>query len=127
MTDENKHISVAESKVMEALWRAHPLSAEDITKDIATEQGWSVGTIKSLLNRLLSKEAISAEKEGRKYLYSPMVTREDYMSSESKGLLDRLFEGRVSSMLAHFSKHEQLNADDIAELKKAIGELENDN
>ena len=126
MTDESKHISVAESKVMEALWRAHPLSAEDITKEIAEKQDWSTGTIKSLLNRLLSKEAISAEKDGRKYLYSPILTREDYMSSEGKGLLDRLFEGRVSSLLAHFSKHEQLNKDDIEELKKAIGELEND-
>ncbi|MFS1523177.1 BlaI/MecI/CopY family transcriptional regulator [Microbulbifer sp. 2304DJ12-6] len=127
MTDEKKTISVAESKVMEALWRTQPLSAEDITAEIAEEQSWSVGTIKSLLNRLMSKEAISAEKHGRKYLYSPNLTREDYMSAEGRGVLDRLFEGRVSSLFAHFSKHENLCAEDIADLKKAIRELENDN
>lgn len=126
MTDSQKHISVAESKVMEALWRSHPLSADDIMKDVAGDQEWSVGTVKSLLNRLLSKEAISAEREGRKYLYSPVVTRDEYVSAEGQGLLDRLFEGRVSSLFTHFSKHEKLSAEDVAELKKLIGELDND-
>ena len=111
---------------MEALWRAHPLSADDIMADIADAQSWSAGTVKSLLNRLLSKEAISATREGRKYLYSPQLSQADYISTEGQGLLDRLFEGRVSALFTHFSKHEKLSADDVRELKKLIQELDND-
>ncbi len=126
MNESKKQISVAESKVMESLWRQHPLSADEIVERVAPSENWSVGTVKSLLNRLLSKQAISAQKEGRRYLYSPLLEQADYISAEGQGLLDRLFEGRVSGLLTHFSQHEKLDAEDVAELKKLIAELEND-
>lgn len=125
MTEENKHISVAESKVMDVLWQSSPLSAEEIAAQVTDAENWSMGTVKSLLNRLLSKQAISAEKQGRRYLYSPCLARDEYVSSEGQGLLDRLFDGRVSALVTHFSQHEKLKADDIADLKKMIEELEN--
>jgi len=126
MSEDKKQISIAESKVMEALWRAHPLSADDIMADVSAEQNWSAGTVKSLLNRLMSKGAISAEKDGRRYLYSPVLSHDDYMTREGQGVLDRLFGGRVSAMLTHFSQHEKLSGEDIAALKKLIKELDND-
>lgn len=126
MSEEKKQISIAESKVMETLWRAHPLTAEDVTNGVAADQNWSVGTVKSLLNRLLSKGAISAEKDGRRYLYSPVLSHDDYITHEGQGVLDRLFDGRVSALLTHFSQHEKLSGDDIAELKKLIKELDDD-
>ena len=126
MSEDKKQISIAESKVMEALWRAHPLSAEDIANGVAAEQNWSVSTVKSLLNRLMSKQAITAEKDGRRYLYSPVLSHDDYMTREGQGVLDRLFDGRVSALLTHFSRHEKLSGSDIAELKKLIKELDDD-
>ena len=126
MSEDKKQISIAESKVMEALWRAHPLSAEDVMADVAADQNWSTGTVKSLLNRLLSKGAVSAQKDGRRYLYSPILSHDDYMTREGQGVLDRLFSGRVSAMLTHFSRHEKLSGEDIAALKKLIQELDDD-
>jgi predicted transcriptional regulator len=119
-------VSGAESVVMEALWKRHPLSADDIVADVAKEQGWTEATVKTLINRLLTKDAISAERDGRRYLYSPKIVRADYVSEESRNLIDRLFEGRLSSLVTHFSEREQLSADDIAELKRLIGELDNE-
>lgn len=126
MSAQTVKVSTAESVVMEALWRRHPLSAEDIIADVAKEQGWTEATVKTLINRLLTKEAISAERDGRRYLYSPKVARADYVSEESRNLIDRLFDGRLSSLVTHFSEREELSADDIAELKRLIGELDNE-
>lgn len=126
MTDSKKQISVAESKVMEVLWQDHPLTADDIHARVATVEGWSTGTVKTLLNRLMSKNALSAAKDGRRYLYSPVLSQADYISEEGRNLVDRLFEGRVSALVTHFSKHQQLNDDDISDLKKIIAELEDD-
>ena len=109
---------------MEALWRKAPLSAEDVIAAVAEPQGWTEATVKTLLNRLLSKGAIAADKDGRRYLYRALLAREDYVSAESKSLLDRLFEGRVSSLVTHFSEREKLSADEIAELKRLIAELD---
>jgi predicted transcriptional regulator len=119
-------ISAAESRIMEALWRRSPRTAEEIVADVAGPQGWSEPTVKSLINRLLTKGAIAAEKAGRRYLYRPLVDREAYVSQESRGLLERLFGGRIAPLVSHFSQTNQLSPEDVAELKRLIAELDDD-
>ena len=92
-------ISEAESAVMEVLWRTSPVSTEDVVAALKNRQDWQEPTIKTLLNRLLKKEAISAQRDGRRYLYSPVLQRDQWLASESKGLLDRLFGGRVAPLV----------------------------
>jgi predicted transcriptional regulator len=94
---------------MEVLWRQHPLTAEEMVAALAEAQQWQEATIKTLLNRLLNKGAIAAEKEGRRYLYTPVLRREDWVLEESQGLLKRLFDGRVAPLVAHFSRHCKLS------------------
>lgn len=117
-------ISAAESLVMEALWRRSPLTAEQIASEVASDQEWTEATVKSLLNRLLTKQAIAADRDGRRYLYRPLVERGDYVHAESRGLIDRLFEGRLAPLVAHFSERERLSPEDVAELKRLIEEIE---
>ncbi|TAL38135.1 MAG: BlaI/MecI/CopY family transcriptional regulator [Phenylobacterium sp.] len=119
-------ISGAESLVMEALWRREPLTAEEIFAEVGEAQGWAEATLKTLLNRLLNKNAVSAQKDGRRYLYRPLVARDEYVESESQGLLDRLFDGRLAPLVSHFSERQKLTAQDIADLKRLIAELDDE-
>ncbi len=117
-------ISDAESHVMDVLWRGRPgMPAEDVIAALVSEQSWQEATIKTLLNRLLKKGAISASKDGRRYLYTAVLKREQWVSKESSSMLERLFGGRVAPLVAHFGKHRKLSAADIAELKKLVEEL----
>ena len=127
MSIESLPISEAESAVMEVLWRRSPLAAEDVVSALDKSQDWQEATIKTLLNRLLKKKAIRAEKDGRRYLYSPLLARADWVQSQSEGLLDRLFGGRVAPLVAHFSERRKLSRKDIAELKRLIGEIDDEN
>jgi BlaI family penicillinase repressor len=113
-------ISEAESLVMAVLWQQSPRYAEEVISQLREEQDWQEPTIKTLLNRLLNKGAIHAEKHGRRYSYSAVLKREDWVMSESKGLLNRIFDGRVAPLVAHFSEKGKLSKKDIAELKKLI-------
>ena len=117
-------ISDAEAMVMEVLWTSSPRSAEDVIAALAPDTGWAEPTIKTLLNRLLNKGAVSALKDGRRYLYSPVLRRESWVQAQSEGLLSRLFGGRVAPLVAHFSERGQLSAADIAELKRLVSELD---
>lgn len=119
-------ISEAESLVMEVLWQKHPLAAEDVVAALSRTQHWQEATIKTLLNRLLNKGAIEAAKEGRRYLYSPVLRRESWVLEESQGLLQRLFDGRVAPLVAQFSEQRKLSKKDIAELRRLIEELDDD-
>lgn len=116
-------ISEAESVVMNVLWNEHPLAAEDVVAVLAGDGRWQEATVKTLLNRLLGKGAVAAEKDGRRYLYRPVLEREDYVANESKSLLDRLFDGRVAPLVQHFSERRKLSKRDIAELKRLIEDL----
>jgi predicted transcriptional regulator len=119
-------ISSAESVVMEALWRRSPLTSEAIMAEVCAPQGWTEGTVKVLISRLLKKKAVGATPEGRRYLYSPLVSRKAYVGSESQGLLDRLFDGRLAPLVSHFSKREKLNPEDVAELRRLLENIYDD-
>lgn len=119
-------ISEAEAVIMDVLWRDAPRSAEEILAEVGPAQGWQEGTVKSLLNRLLRKKAVHAERDGRRYLYTPLVSRQDYVSQESRGLLDRLFGGRVAPLVMHFSEQRKLSKKDIAELRRLLQELDDE-
>ncbi|MFZ5721149.1 MAG: BlaI/MecI/CopY family transcriptional regulator [Pseudomonadota bacterium] len=119
-------ISGAESHIMEALWTKGALTADEIVQSVGPAQDWGEATVKTLINRLLKKKAIASERTGGRALYRPLVTREEYVTGESQGLLDRLFGGQLAPLVAHYARHRDLSAEEVARLKKLIAELEAD-
>lgn len=119
-------ISDAESVVMDVLWKRNPLSADEVMAALSGQQDWQEATVKTLLNRLLKKGAIDAKKDGRRYLYAPVLQREAWVQGESESLLDRVFGGRVAPLVAHFSEQRKLSRKDIAELRKLLQEIDDD-
>jgi BlaI family transcriptional regulator, penicillinase repressor len=118
-----ERISDAEHAVMEALWRENPRTAAEICDEVSEQRGWSLATVKTLLGRLVSKEAIAAEPDGRRFLYRPLVERADYVGGESRRLVDRLFGGRAAPLLLHLVEAEALSEADIDEIERLIKEL----
>jgi predicted transcriptional regulator len=118
-------ISEAESRVMEVLWAGKTSkSADDVCAALVDRQDWQEATVKTLLNRLLKKRAIAAERDGRRFLYRPLIGRSDYVHAESKSLLDRLYGGRIAPLVAHFSERRKLSKKDIAEIRALIEEID---
>ena len=115
-------VTEAESIVMDVLWERHPRSADDVVAALVGREDWQEATIQTLLN----KGAIRADKDGRRYLYSPVLAREDWVLGESQGLLERLFDGRVAPLVAHFSQQRRLSRKDIAELRQLLEEIDDD-
>lgn len=120
-------ISNAEFEVLDALWQSYPASANDIIDRLNKKKQWHDKTVKTLLNRLVKKQAISFEKEQRRYLYSPLLERDAYTQKESLSLVERLFSGKISPLVAGFAKNKELNKEDIAQLKDIISQWEQEN
>ena len=129
MTD----ISKREFEVLDAIWQSYPASAQDIIERLncnteqSQEKQWHEKTVKTLINRMVKKEAIGFEKEGRRYFYSPLLEREAYQIKETRSIIDRLFGGRVAPLVAGFAKNQQLTKTDVDELKHLIKQWENEN
>ena len=114
-------ISEAESKVLEAFWRAAgPLSADDVVAAMDNDRDWSAGTIRTFLTRLVKKGALRFKAEGKRYLYTPAVTRQACVRSAGRSFLDRVFGGAAGPLIAHFVEEEKLSKDEIAELRRLL-------
>ena len=122
----SESISEAESAVLTVLWDRETATAEDVLAALAAPRGWQESTVKTLLGRLLKKGAVRAQKDGRRFIYSATLPREEWLSRESESLLNRLYGGRVAPLVAHFSRHRKLSKRDIRELKRLIEELEDE-
>lgn len=121
--DKPERISEAEHAVMEMLWQKSPRTAADVCSALGDQRGWSLATVKTLLGRLVQKNAIAASPDGRRYLYTPVMKRADYVGGESKRLVDRLFGGKAASLVAHLADQEALTEDDLAEIEALLKEL----
>jgi BlaI family penicillinase repressor len=121
--DPGERISDAEHAVMEALWRRSPRTATAVCEEICDDRGWSLATVKTLLSRLVAKQAVAARPDGRRFLYSPLVERAEYVGGESRRLVERLFGGRAAPLFAHLAEQEALSEDDLAEIETLLKEL----
>jgi BlaI family penicillinase repressor len=119
-------VTQSESRIMEALWAKGPMSADEIEAEVAEPQGWGGATVRTLIHRLLKRQAIRSERAGGRVRYQPVLLRADYLHEESQSLLDRLFDGRLAPLVAHFASHRTLSPDEIKQLRALLEELDDD-
>jgi predicted transcriptional regulator len=98
------HVTVAESEVLAALWRRGPLSSADLIDEVKSAQKWGDATIKTLLGRLIRKNAIRSERIDGRQRYRPLIDRATYVDGEIQTLADRLFGGDLAALAAHLAR-----------------------
>ena len=116
MQDRPK-ISDAEWQVMKVLWQKTPVTANEIVEKLSAETDWKPKTIRTLINRLCAKNAISFDKDGRQYMYYPVLTEEECVRQETRSFMTRIRTGALKPMLAAFLEEENLSQEEIDELK----------
>jgi predicted transcriptional regulator len=118
-----ERIGEAEYAVMEVLWKDAPLTAAEVAARVPAARGWSIRTVKTMLARLLAKNILAHEEEGRRYLYRPAIARADYVAQESGRLIDRMFGGKVTPLVAQLAARDRLSDADIEEIEALLKAL----
>ncbi len=113
-------ISDTEWQIMKILWAGQPLTANEVIKKIEGLTSWKPKTVKTLLGRLVKKNAISFDKDGRTYVYYPLVSENECVKAESHSFLEKVFSGALNVMFANFLEEKQLSKEEIAELKDIL-------
>lgn len=113
-------ISEAEWQVMKVLWDNSPLRASEVIKKLKESTDWKPKTIKTLISRLVQKDALGYKEEKNAYLYYPTVSESECAKEETRSFLNRVFNGSLNLMVKHFVEEEQFTEDDIRELKKIL-------
>lgn len=93
-------ISEAEFEVMKVVWKSAPINTNEITQQLLKTTSWSAKTIQTLIKRLVTKGALTYEKQGRVFVYTPLVKEGEYINQESNTFLKRFYDGDISAMLS---------------------------
>ncbi|MBO5689918.1 MAG: BlaI/MecI/CopY family transcriptional regulator [Lentisphaeria bacterium] len=122
----NKKISISDSEleVLRELWEHPVLTARQLTDKVLARTDWGEPTVKTLLLRLLQKNAVERTREGKVFVYRALVDKEEYRYLAGRSLLDRLFNGIAGDFLTCLVKKEHLSAEEIESLKKLLDKVE---
>ncbi|MBZ9618270.1 BlaI/MecI/CopY family transcriptional regulator [Clostridium estertheticum] len=109
-------ITNAEWEIMKIIWINPKITAINITNELNDKFEWKLATVKTLINRLLTKSAIGFNKVGYEYLYFPLVSENECIKSERKSFINRVFNGSMQSLLLNFTQSQEISETDIEEL-----------
>jgi len=113
-------LTEAEWQIMNALWQKHPATAREIMERLDRRVKWAYTTIKTMLTRLVEKDAVSEVKQGNTSVYEPLVSQQKARLSAFKSLLDQAFDGAVGPLVHFLTEEKQLTAKEKKELRKIL-------
>ncbi|AGF55376.1 BlaI family penicillinase repressor [Clostridium saccharoperbutylacetonicum] len=120
--EEIPKISEAEWEVMKIVWSEKLCTSNQIIEALENIKDWKPKTIKTLISRLVSKNALGFKEEGRKYLYYPLINENECIHAENQTFLSKVYNGAIKNMLVSFIKESDLSKEDIEDLKSILDE-----
>lgn len=113
-------ISEAEFEVMKIVWKHAPISTNEITDKLLQITSWSPKTIQTLIKRLVTKGALTYEKQSRVFVYTPVVKESEYIGQESNSFLERYYDGDITAMLSAYIENDRLSETEIDALRSLL-------
>ena len=113
-------LTEAEWVIMNTLWQRHPATARDIAKRLPAAVSWAYTTIKTLLSRLVEKEAVSERKQGNMSVYEPAISKQQARRSALRALANQAFDGALGPLVHFLLQEENLTAKQRRELIKVL-------
>lgn len=114
-------ISEAEFEVMKIVWKHAPINTNEITEKLTETTSWGPKTIQTLIKRLVTKGALTYEKQSRIFVYTPLVEEKEYIGQESHSFLKRFYNGNLTAMVSAFMEEDRLSKEEIEALKALLG------
>ncbi len=115
-------ISEAEFEVMKVIWKYAPISTNEITEKLLQTTNWSPKTIQTLIKRLVTKGALTYEKQSRMFIYTPVVKESEYIGQESSSFLNRYYDGDITAMVSAYIKNDKLSKSELDTLRMLLSQ-----
>lgn len=120
MEETALEITPAEWQVMRIVWTLGEATSSQLTTILQRKVDWKAATVKTLLRRLVAKGALTTTKQGRGFIYHPLVAEQSTMDEVADGLFSSICERRVGTTLEHVINHATLSKADVAKLQEAL-------
>lgn len=122
MSHSIRRLPDAELEVMQAIWACEPpVARAEIEEILYQTHPMAMTTLLTLLTRLSEKGFLSIEKQGRKSVYTPLISKQDYLAAQSRSFLEKLCGGSLSTFATALCDS-GLSKEELAELRALLEE-----
>ena len=112
----------AELEILKILWEQGPLTVRGVMEHQDTHPQRAYTTVMTLLNIMWQKKLLRRRPRGKAYEYAAVTDRQRTSSGMLRDLLDRVYEGSASALVAHLLSHGRPSAEDLEEIRRLIAE-----
>ena len=113
-------------RIMRVLWEEEEATARRITDALSASSPIAHSTVQTLLRKLEAKRAVGHERRDRTFVFRPLVPESEVVRSAAQDLLDRVFQGSLSGLVAHLLENEPVSPDEMARLRALVAKAEED-
>ena len=110
-------ISEAEFEVMKIVWKYAPINTNEITEKLLPPK-----TIQTLIKRLVTKGALTYEKQSRVFVYTPAVKEDEYIRQQSSSFLNRYYDGNITAMVSSYIENDKLSKSELDTLRTLLSQ-----
>ena len=120
------NLTEAEQRLMEVLWKKGSATVAEVAEDLPGKQGLAYNTVLTTLRILEAKGYLkhSKPKDGRAFLYTPVVSREQASHSALRHLLGRFFGNSAEALVLNLLEDERLSDDELKRIRDLLKENE---
>lgn len=127
MFDSKIKLSDLQLMLMKVLWREGRLSAAEVHKLVSQEKELAPTTVSTMLKRMEDKQWLGYEKQGRQFLYYPLISEDDVKTSMLSSLLANLFDGRPEQLVHHLVDSEEVKPSDLEKIQSLLAKDQQSN
>jgi BlaI family transcriptional regulator, penicillinase repressor len=120
MPKSKPELTEAEWAIIKAVWENEPCTAPDIQAKLQRQTAWTYSTVRTIMDRMVVKGLLAAEKVRNLTIYRSAVTREQAQRGELFYALKHAFNGALTPMVQCLLDTANLSADELAELESFI-------
>jgi BlaI family transcriptional regulator, penicillinase repressor len=113
-------LSDAEWQIMNALWKKHPATAREIIGQMEGKVDWAYTTVKTMLTRLVAKQAVSEIKLGNTSSYAPLVEKENAQRSALQTVFNRVLDGAAAPLMSFLIEERKISRKERDELIRML-------
>lgn len=117
---EKGQVSRRERQILDILYRLGEATAQDVLEELPDPPSYSA--VRALLATLENKEMVKHSKNGRRYLYAPVINESKAKTTALKGLLNTFFQGKPQNLVAALldPSDQKLSREEIEEIRKLV-------
>lgn len=113
-----------QTRIMQVLWERRRATAREITEVLSQEEEVAHSTVQTLLRQLEEKGSLTHQVEDRTFIYTPLVEQQSVAKSATRELIERIFGGQASGLVAYLLKEEKIPDKELEAIRKLIEEKE---